>query len=133
MGQRTYFLCLVATQGLHSIEEFCGRIWENFPPATVLCNAVSGDPVIGFLIINIGLFVFGITAWYFVIGTRSVFARSVLWFWIAIELINGIGHPFWSFIQGGYTAGVATSPLLLIFALLLVKTSLKEQTNKRLP
>jgi hypothetical protein len=44
----------------------------------------------------------------------------VIWTWVATELVNGIGHPAWSLIQGSYTPGVATAPLLLVLALYLV-------------
>jgi hypothetical protein len=43
-----------------------------------------------------------------------------IWFWTAIELINGVGHPLWSVLQGGYTPGVATAPILLVLAVYLV-------------
>jgi len=54
------FLVLVLVQGIHSIEEYVGKLWESFPPARVLCSMLSDNLVTGFLIINIGLFVFGL-------------------------------------------------------------------------
>ena len=40
-------------------------------------------------------------------------------FWIAIETINGIGHPAWSLLQRGYTPGLLTAPILLALAVML--------------
>ena len=54
------FLLIVLVQGLHSIEEYLGKIWEVFPPAALLCRLVSNNLETGFLIINIGLFIFGL-------------------------------------------------------------------------
>ena len=50
-------------------------------------------------------------------GWRS--APVFVWIWIVIEVVNGLGHPAWSLVQGGYTPGVATAPLLLALAMLL--------------
>jgi hypothetical protein len=44
------FLILVLAQGFHSIEEYTGEIWENFPPARILCRLVSDNLTSGFLI-----------------------------------------------------------------------------------
>jgi len=54
------FLLLVILQGLHSVEEYIGKLWEVFAPAKFLSGLVSSDLEIGFLIINIGLFIFGL-------------------------------------------------------------------------
>jgi len=64
------FLILVLVQGLHSIEEYVGELWENFPPARVLCSFVSDNPATGLLIMNIGLFVLGLWCWLFPIGKK---------------------------------------------------------------
>lgn len=122
------FLILVITQGLHSIEEYIGKLWENFPPATVLCGWVSDDLEKGFLTINIGLFIFGLFCWSFLIRRNLSIAPMTIGFWIIIELINGVTHPIWSLYQGKYTPGVITAPMLLILALKLMK-SFSEQTN----
>ncbi|MFN8580192.1 MAG: hypothetical protein U0163_04340 [Gemmatimonadaceae bacterium] len=41
------------------------------------------------------------------------------WFWVAIELVNGMGHPLWAIRQGGYVPGVLTAPLLLVLAVMV--------------
>jgi hypothetical protein len=46
---------------------------------------------------------------------------------VAIETINGIGHPLWSLRQGGYTPGVATAPVLLILAINLARQLLRQR------
>jgi hypothetical protein len=48
-------------------------------------------------------------------------AAGLVWLWIGIELVNGVGHPLWSYLQGGYTPGVATAPVLLVLALGLAR------------
>ena len=115
------FPLIVFAQALHSVEEYPGRLWEVFPPATFLCRLVLPSNLhVGFLIINIGLFVLGVAVWLLFVRTESRSAPAWIWFWIIIELINGVGHPLWSLMQGGYTPGVATAPLLLSLAAYLL-------------
>jgi hypothetical protein len=40
---------------------------------------------------------------------------------VVIELVNGMGHPLWALRQGGYSAGLATAPILLGLALYLAR------------
>jgi hypothetical protein len=115
------FLLLVFIQASHSLEEYIGKLWENFPPATFLCGLISDDLHFGFVAINIGLFVFGILCWVFLVKTNHSLAIIVIWFWIILELINGIGHPVWTIIQKDYTPGVVTAPFLFITAILLLR------------
>jgi len=115
------FLVLVVAQALHSVEEYMGKLWESFPPATFLCSLISDDLETGFLFINIGLFVFGLWCWFFPIRRNYQYATILIWFWIIIETINGIGHPIWSFIQKTYTPGLITSPILLYLAIILFR------------
>ena len=74
------FLLLVLTQGLHSIEEYYGNLWEVFPPATLFCSLVSKNLETGFLIINIGLFVFCMLCWFFFVRNNYSYARNIIWF-----------------------------------------------------
>ena len=116
------FLILVLVQGLHSIEEYVGKLWESFPPARALCSLVSDDHVSGFLVINISLFVVGMLCWAIPVRREYRSANSFVWLWTVLELINGIGHPIWTFMQGVYTPGIITAPILLLLAInLLVK------------
>jgi hypothetical protein len=113
------FGALVLVQAAHSVEEYVGRLWETFPPAYVLTGLVSSDRELGFAVINLSLVAFGLWCWIWPVrgGWRS--AGVFAWFWVGLQVINGIGHPFWTLRQGGYTPGVATAPLLLVLALLL--------------
>ena len=115
------FLILVFVQGLHSIEEYMGKLWQSFPPAKIICSLVSDDLVTGFLVINIGLFVFGIWSWICPIRKNYTYARTLIWFWIVLELINGIGHPVWTLMQKSYTPGILTAPILFFMAIYLFR------------
>ena len=123
----TVFLLLVFAQALHSIEEYIGRLWEIFPPATFLCGLVSDDLHFGFLVINIGLFVLGILFWLFLVKPDRLGAYLVIWFWIVIELTNGVIHPIWSIMERSYTPGVITAPLLFVLALYLLQLTRKNE------
>ena len=113
------FLLLVLIQGLHSIEEYFGRLWEVFLPAKYVTSIVSNNNEIGFLVINTGLFIFGLICWLFIINKKFLYVRVFIWFWIAIEIINGIGHPLWAIIENSYEPGLITAPFLLITAVYL--------------
>lgn len=118
---KTGFFVLVIFQAMHSIEEYFGQLWMVFPPATWLTGLISNNRETGFLIINIGLFLFGMLSWVFIIRKDKFIAKSILWFWIVLEVINGLGHPIWSIMQKGYTPGVLTSFLLFITSLYLIR------------
>lgn len=113
------FFLLVLTQGVHSVEEYMGRLWQVFMPAKFLTGLVADNRETGFLVINTGLFVFGLWSWLFPVRRNYSYAPGIIWFWIVIETINGIGHPAWSLYEGAYTPGVATAPLLLVLAVYL--------------
>ncbi|MEE9207344.1 MAG: HXXEE domain-containing protein [Gemmatimonadota bacterium] len=115
------FLGLVTVQAAHSLEEYVGRLWEVFPPATFLTGLISADHEIGFLVINIGLVLFGFWCLLGPVRRGWPSARTLMWAWVAIELINGIGHPAWAIWQSSYTPGLITAPALLVLALLLIR------------
>jgi hypothetical protein len=48
----------------------------------------------------------------------EVFAPAL--FWVALELLNGLGHAWWSFSEFRYTPGVAIATLLLGIAAYVV-------------
>jgi uncharacterized protein with HXXEE motif len=54
-------------------------------------------------------------------GSNWPSAGRVVWLWVGIELVNGIGHPAWSLARRGYTPGVVTSLVLLPLALALAR------------
>jgi hypothetical protein len=113
------FLALVVLQGAHSIEEYAGRLYDVFPPARYLTSVVSSDRERGFLVINVALVGFGLWCFRWPVRHRWPSAPALVWLWIGIEVVNGIGHPLWSILEGSYTPGVATAPLLLAVALYL--------------
>jgi hypothetical protein len=115
------FLALVLLQAAHSIEEYVGRLYDVFPPARFLTALVSPDRERGFVIINVALVGFGMWCFWWPLRRRWPSAAALVWLWIGIETVNGIGHPLWSVLQGGYTPGVATAPLLLAAALHLTR------------
>jgi hypothetical protein len=118
-GINRTFLVLLLAQAAHSLEEYAGRLWEEFPPARYVSGLVSPDLRQGFAILNLALVAFG--AWCFLWPLRRQWpsAGGFAWLWVGIELVNGIGHPLWAIRQGGYAPGVATAPLLLVLALYL--------------
>ena len=122
------FLMLVLIQGVHSVEEYFGRLWEVFQPAKFLSGLVSNNLETGFLIINIGLFIFGIWSWAVPVRKDYSIARSTIWIFIVIEMINGIGHPVWAIYEMSYVPGLVTAPILLILAIYLFREIRKNQT-----
>ena len=115
------FLILVLLQGLHSVEEYVGKLWEVFPPAKYLTNLFSENNETGFLIANVGIFILGISCWLLLYSKFESTIRIIIWIFIVIEIINGIGHPVWSIYQKSYTPGVISAPFLLVTALYLAR------------
>ena len=116
---RGAFGALVATQAVHSAEEYAGRLWESFPPARFVSSLVSSDLERGFVIANVALIAFGVWCLLRPVRRRWPSAVPLAWAWVGIELVNGIGHPLWTLAQGRYTPGVATAPVLFLLAVAL--------------
>ena len=117
----TAFGGLILAQSAHSVEEYIGRLLETFPPARMVSGLVSDNLERGFVIANVTLIAFGLWCWAWPVRRGWSSAAPLAWLWVAIELINGLGHPLWSVLQRGYTPGVATAPVLLVLALYLTK------------
>lgn len=113
------FGALVIAQAAHSVEEYVGRLWESFPPATFLTGLVAANHEVGFLLINSALVAFGVWCFHWPVRRAWASAVPLMWGWIALEVINGVGHPAWSLRQGEYTPGVATAPVLLALSIYL--------------
>lgn len=113
------FGALVLAQAAHSVEEYVGRLWESFPPARLLTGLISQDLERGFLIINVSLVAFGLWCFFWPVRRGWPSAVPLAWVWVALQLINGIGHPLWTLRQGSYTPGVGTAPVLLVLAVYL--------------
>jgi hypothetical protein len=125
------FLALVGAQAAHSFEEYVGRLYDVFPPARAVSGLISQDRARGFVIFNLALVGFGLWCFLFPVRRRWRSAVPLAQFWVAIELVNGIGHPLWSVIQLGYTPGVATAPVLLVLALYLARQLRAGQSSAR--
>jgi len=117
---RVTFLLIVLAQGLHSIEESFGKLWEVYPPATFLSGLVSTNLKTGFIIINVGLFIVLMLTW-LTTFIKTYSTRGLLWLWIILELINGVGHSVWAIIDRSYVPGLATAPILIILSLYLAR------------
>ena len=126
---KTTFLLLVLVQGLHSVEEYIGGLWEVFLPARLVSNAVSNNTEKGFIILNCCLFTFGMLYWLLPVRKEYPFAYILIWFWIIIEMINGVGHLFLEIYRGTYFPGVITAPFLLILSIYLCRLLLVNQKH----
>jgi hypothetical membrane protein len=129
---RFTFLILVLAQALHSAEEYISRFWEKFPPARILSDMVSVNTKKGFIIINVSLFLLGILTWLMITLNRNKKQfLPVIWFFIIIEFINGIGHPLWGILAGHYVPGLATSMLLFGVNIFLTMQVIKSSSVNR--
>ena len=117
MTVRTTFILLVLAQGLHSVEEYVGRLWEVFLPAQIVSGLVSDNLEAGFLAINIGIFVFGLICW----QVFNRFTSAFIWFWVVLETVNGVSHMFFALLRMAYFPGLLTAPVLLILAIILFR------------
>ena len=117
---RFTFLLIALVQGLHSIEEIIGKLWDVYPPATFVSGLVSTNLKAGFIIINVSLFIVLMMTWLSTFS-KSFSARGILWLWVILETINGIGHSVWAIIERAYVPGLATAEILLFLALYLAR------------
>jgi hypothetical protein len=124
------FAALIVVQAAHSIEEYLGRLWESFPPARFLTGVISADRELGFVILNVALVAFGVWCVLWPVRRGWPSATGLIWLWVVIETINGVGHPLWSLRQGGYTPGVFTAPILLVLALYLASQLRHESLHR---
>lgn len=115
-------------QAAHSTEEYFGRLWEVFAPAQVLTSIVyPPDPFVGFLIVNIGLVLFGFLGYFAIV--RPERRGAIFWIQggIVLEATNGLGHVTWALMNGGYRPGVGTAVLFLILVPLLIREVLSSR------
>lgn len=125
------FGLLILAQAAHSIEEYLGRLWESFPPARFVSGLISRDLELGFLAANVAIVTFGVWCFLWPVSRRWRSATAIAFGWAAIELVNGLGHPYWSLRQGGYTPGVVTAPVLLVLSIVLFRQLLGRQVAGR--
>ena len=116
---KSAFGALVLAQAVHSTEEYLGRLWATFPPARFVSGLVSNDLESGFLFLNVCIVAIGAWCYFWPVRRQWAIATPILWLWIVVETINGLVHPTWSVVQGGYTPGVVTAVPLLVLAVYL--------------
>lgn len=119
IGMQRLFGLLVVAQAAHSIEEYAGWLYGVFAPARAVSAMFSADLERGFVISNALLVAFGVACYLGPVRRRWEIAPLVVWIWILLELVNGIGHPAWSIAAGRYTPGVITALVILPLAVLL--------------
>lgn len=110
------FLFLIASQALHSIEEYHFSLWEVLAPARFLSGLVSSDLPFGFAVVNVALVAFGVWTYFVPVRRDLGYALPLAWFWTILEAANGIGHIAFAVASGSYFPGVYTAPLLLACA-----------------
>ena len=128
---RYTFAALVVAQAIHSMEEYIGRLYDVFPPARFVSGLLSSDRQRGFIVFNAALVAFGAWCALWPVRRRWPSAPTFAWIWVSIELLNGVGHPLWSLMQGGYTPGLASAPCLLALAVCLAVQLSKEASSRR--
>ena len=105
------------SQGLHSVEEYYTQLWTVLAPARFLSGLVSENLKTGFLIINAGIFLVATFCWIITTGKNKISNQALIWFWVFIEGLNGIGHLLLALNAGAYFPGLITAPLLLILSI----------------
>src|SRR5262245_40413303 len=115
------FGALVLAQAAHSTEESIGQLWASFPPARFVSGLVSTNLEHGFVFLNICIVAFGAWCYFWPVRGEWRIATPIIRVWSVVEMINGVVHPSWSILQGGYTPGVITAPILFVLALYLAK------------
>lgn len=134
-GARRLFLAIVMLQGVHAVEEYIWRIWNDHALTRAFSLLFADDPARGFILFNIPIVALGLWAWAARVrpGARAgrwTTARGWAIFWIVLELINGIGHSAMSLEAGRYVAGQVTALLLFALALLLAREILRSPATK---
>ena len=124
-SNNSFFLLLVISQTLHSLEEYFFKLWEVFLPARVVSGLFSNNLPLGFGIVNISVVLLGFWCYFFPVKNAWNNAIIIMWIWALIELGNGIGHSIFSLQQGGYFPGVITAVPLLVFSCLLISRLVK--------
>src|SRR4030095_10556498 len=104
-------------QGLHSVEEYDTQLWTVLAPARFLSSLVSDDLKIGFLILNAGILLAATFCWIITTGKNKISNQALIWFWVFIEGLNGIGHLLLALNAGAYFPGLITAPLLLVLSI----------------
>ena len=116
---RTIFLALILAQAAHSVEEYAFRLYDALAPARYVSGLFGVDRAVGFVLVNSALVAFGLWCWWARVRTGRGAARTLAWFWAALETANGCAHVALAANAGGYFPGLATAPMLLALAIWL--------------
>jgi hypothetical protein len=117
---RIALLLLVFAQACHSAEEYLFALYDRLAPARAVSGALGIDPAAGFLIVNTALVAFGFWCWAVPARRGGVAGRTLAWGWALVETANAFAHTALAVAAGGYFPGLATAPLLLAAAMLLI-------------
>ncbi len=126
---RAAFLTLIVIQAAHSIEEYAFSLWEVWPIARWASGLLSDDLPTGFAILNGSFIVFGVWSYLGPVRSGSPSASTLAWIWVAVGLLNGVGHPAMAVNAGGYFPGLVTAPLLLLGAIVLAALLLRRREH----
>lgn len=129
---RNSFLLLVLVQGIHSVEEYFGQLWEVLVPAAYLTGLVADDHETGFLVLNSAFLVLGLLIWYFIIRKDHPAAPVFLWFWAILEFLNGLAHPLLSIVRKSIVPGLFSAFFLLFISAYMLSLLIKEQKTSSL-
>ena len=116
---RIAFLALVIAQAAHSIEEYVFRLYDVFAPARFVSSLISTNLQTGFLAFNVAFVAFGFWCYAVPVQEGLSIAIPFLWFWIVVEILNGVGHPVISIMERSYIPGTITAPFLFMIAVYL--------------
>jgi len=109
-------LVAILSQAVHFSEELSTGFYERFP-------ALFGLPPMSlrfFVSFNLAwLVIWSLCAWG--LATRRRAALFPLWFLGIASIANGIAHPSFSVLAGGYFPGLVTSPVVGILGVLLLQ------------
>ena len=110
---KAVFFLLIVFQTLHSIEEYYYSLWEVLAPARFISLLINENVVVGFVTINVSIVLFGFWTYFYPLSHRWRTMQVFLWFWILLELGNGIAHVIFAIQTRGYFPGIYSAPLLL--------------------
>ena len=127
---RRLFAALIGAQFLHSVEEYFTGLYDVFPPARFISGIFTSDLRLGFAAFNAALVALGVWCYARRVRPNHPNARSWVRFWAVLESANGAGHLILAANRGSYYPGVATAPLLLALAAMLVYLLLREQPRR---
>jgi hypothetical protein len=130
---RSLFIVLILAQAGHALEEYAFRLYDVFAPARAVSSRVVEDPAAGFIIVNSCLLIFGLWCYLARVRRGHPSAKGWVWFWIVLELGNGVGHLVLALSRGGYFPGMITAPLLIVVSVMLGRRLIRFERHQGRP